>query len=316
MITAETELKPFTAQDYKAEIHNDWCPGCGDFGILSAIQMALAKLQIPPYRAAIVSGIGCSGKTPHYLNTYAFHTLHGRVMPSITALKLANHDLTVIGVGGDGDGYGIGAGHFVNGGRRNLDITYIIFNNDLYALTKGQASPTIQKGQKTKSMADESIMAAVNPVLLALASGYTFVARGYALDTKYLSELIAQGIQHPGSALIDVLQTCPTYNDLHTKGWYSANVNNEPRLYRLDSTDYDPVVHHPDDPVELAQKKAQALLKSEEAGGRVALGVYFKAVTPTYEDFLKSRIPKLREKPLAELDLDHRDISRNLAKLK
>jgi len=156
----------------------------------------------------------------------------------------------------------------------------------------------------------------VNPVLLAFASGYTFVARGYALDTKYLSELIAQGIQHPGSALIDVLQTCPTYNDLHTKGWYSANVNNEPRLYRLDSTDYDPVVHHPDDPVELAQKKAQALLKSEEAGGRVALGVYFKAVTPTYEDFLKSRIPKLREKPLAELDLDHRDISRNLAKLK
>jgi 2-oxoglutarate/2-oxoacid ferredoxin oxidoreductase subunit beta len=316
MITAETEIKPFAAQDYKAEIHNDWCPGCGDFGILSAIQIALAKLQIPPYRAAIVSGIGCSGKTPHYVNTYAFHTLHGRVMPSITALKLANHDLTVIGVGGDGDGYSIGAGHFVNGGRRNLDITYVIFNNDLYALTKGQASPTIRKGQKTKSMPEESIMEAVNPVLLALACGYTFVARGYALDTKYLAELIALGIQHRGSALIDVLQTCPTYNDLHTKGWYAAEVNGQPRLYRLDSADYDPVVHHPDDPVEVAQKKAQALLKSQEAGGRIALGVYYKAEVPTYEDFLKSKVPALREKPLVELDLDHRDITGNLKKLR
>ncbi len=315
MSTVVTELKTFQPQDYKAEVHNDWCPGCGDFGILSAIQMALAKLQIPPHRAAVVGGIGCSGKTPHYMHAYSFHTLHGRAMPSATALKLANHDLTVVAVGGDGDAYGIGAGHFVNGGRRNLDITYVVFNNDVYALTKGQASPTIAKGLKTKSMSEPSITDAINPVLLALACGYTFVGRGYALDTKYLSELIAQGIQHKGSTLIDVLQTCPTYNDLHTKGFYAEQVNGQSRLYRLDQTDYDPVVHNPDDPVEIAQKKAQALLKSQEAGGRIALGVYYKLETATFVDHLKDKIPGLREKPLNELDLYHRDITPNLKEL-
>lgn len=315
MATAATDLKVFKPTDYKAEIHNDWCPGCGDFGILGALQMALAKLQIAPHKVAVISGIGCSGKTPHYMHTYAFHTLHGRVMPSVTAMKLANHELTVIGVGGDGDAYGIGAGHFVNGGRRNLDITYIVFNNDVYALTKGQASPTIQKGMKTKSMPEESIMEAINPVLLGLACGYTFVARGYALDTKYLSELIAKAIQHKGSALVDVLQTCPTYNDLHTKSYYAEKVDGQPRLYKLDDTDYDPVVHNPDDPAEVAQKKAQALLKSQEAGGRIALGVYYQMEVPTYEDYLKAKIPGLREKPLAELDLYHRDITPNIEEL-
>jgi len=315
MSTAATELNLYNAADYKAEIHNDWCPGCGDFGVLSAVQMALAKLQIPPHRTAIVSGIGCSGKLPHYMQTYAFHTLHGRAIPSATALKLANHDLTVIAVGGDGDGYGIGAGHFVNGGRRNLDITYVVMNNDVYALTKGQASPTIQKGMRTKSMPEESIMDAINPILLALASGYTFVARGYALDAKSLAELIALGIQHKGSALIDVLQTCPTYNDLHTKSYYTEQVNSQPRLYKLEKTDYDPVVHDPDNPVEIAQKKAQALVKSQEPGGRIALGVFYKLEAPTYLDYLKSKIPGLNEKPLAELDLYHRDITPNIREL-
>jgi len=315
MSTVATELKVYKSADYKAEIHNDWCPGCGDFGILSAVQMALGKLQIPPHRTAIVSGIGCSGKLPHYMHTYAFHTLHGRAIPAATALKLANHDLTVIAVGGDGDGYGIGAGHFVNGGRRNLDITYVVMNNDVYALTKGQAAPTIQKGMRTKSMPEESIMEAINPILLALASGYTFVARGYALDIKSLADLIAQGIQHKGSALIDVLQTCPTYNDLHTKSYYAEQVNAQPRLYKLEETDYDPVVHDPDDPVEMAQKKAQALVKSQEPGGRIALGVYYKLEVPTYIDYLKNKIPGLNENPLAELDLYHRDITPNIQEL-
>ena len=154
MSTVTTDLKTLQAQDFKSDIHNDWCPGCGDFGVVAAVQMALAKLQVPPHRAAIISGIGCAGKTAHYMQAYSFHTLHGRVMPSVTAMKLANHDLTVIGVGGDGDAYGIGAGHFVAGGRRNLNITYVVMNNDVYALTKGQASPTIAKGQKTKSMSE------------------------------------------------------------------------------------------------------------------------------------------------------------------
>ncbi|HVB34299.1 MAG TPA: thiamine pyrophosphate-dependent enzyme [Patescibacteria group bacterium] len=307
-----TELNPYTAQDYRADIHNDWCPGCGDFGILSAIQMALAKLQVAPHRAAVVSGIGCSGKTSHYMNTYAFHTLHGRVMPCVTALKLANHDLTVLGVGGDGDAYGIGAGHFVNGGRRNLDITYVVFNNDIYALTKGQASPTIAKGEKTKSMSEESIMESLNPIQLALACGYTFVARAYALDIKHLVEVVSQAIEHRGSSLIDVLQTCPTYNDLHSKSWYAGQVGGQPRLFKLDETGYDPIVHNPADLTEVTQKKAQALLKSQDSSGRIALGVYYKNEVPTYGDFLKEKITALADKPLVELDLYHRDITPNL----
>ena len=298
-----------TAKDYKTELHNDWCPGCGDFGIVTALQMALAKLQIPPHQVAMVSGIGCSGKTPHYIHTYGFHTLHGRVMPSVTGLKLANHKLTVIGVGGDGDGYGIGAGHFVNGGRRNLDMTYIIFNNDVYALTKGQASPTIKKGLKTKSMPDESIMEALNPVALALACGYTFVARGYALDVKHLAELIAQGIRHRGSSLIDVFQTCPTYNDLHSKSWYEGKDIGQSRLLKLEETDYDPVVHNPNDSKEVAQKKAQALLMSEGDSGRLPIGVFYKIEVPTYEDHLL-RKGILTEQPQATLDaIFQRDVT-------
>lgn len=311
MATTTTRAE-FKIKDFKAEIHNDWCPGCGDFGILSALQMALSKLQIPPHRVAVVSGIGCSGKTPHYMNTYAFHTLHGRVMPSVTGLKLANPSLTVVGVGGDGDAYGIGAGHFVNGGRRNLDITYIVFNNDVYALTKGQASPTIQKGMRTKSMPEESIMEALNPVALALACGYTFVARGYALDVRYLADLIAQGIQHRGSTLIDVLQTCPTYNDLHTKSWYEGKKpgqSGQSPLYRLDQAAYDPVVREPGNRAEIAQKKAQALLKSEEIE-RLALGIFYRIEAPTYEDYLERKGVLRPDRPPATLeDIFQRDIT-------
>ena len=309
MATTTTKVE-FKIKDYKAEIHNDWCPGCGDFGILTALQMALAKLQIPPHRVAVVSGIGCSGKTPHYMETYAFHTLHGRVMPSVTGLKLSNPSLTVIGVGGDGDAYGIGAGHFVNGGRRNLDITYVVFNNDVYALTKGQASPTIQKGLKTKSMPEASIMEALNPVALALACGYTFVARGYALDVKYLTELIAQGIQHKGSSLIDIYQTCPTYNDLHTKSWYEGKTGeNQSRLYRLEAADYDPVVGNPNDRREVAEKKAQALLRSEEQE-RLPLGIFYQCRVPTYEDYLENKGQLRRDRPPAENpDIFRRDVT-------
>jgi len=302
----------YTAKDYKADIHNDWCPGCGDFGILSAIQLALANLKIPPHKVAVVSGIGCSGKTPHYINTYGFHTLHGRVMPSVTGLKLANPSLTVIGVGGDGDAYGIGGGHFVAGGRRNLDITYVVFNNDVYALTKGQASPTIPRGLKTKSMPEQSILEPINPIALALACGYTFIARGYALEVKWLADLIAKGIQHRGSALIDVLQTCPTYNDIHTKDWYEGHdlEAGQSRLYKLEETDYDPDVHDPHDSKAIAQKKAQALVKSYENHDRIPIGVFYRIQLPTYEDYLAEKMPVFKETPLVELEeVFHRDVT-------
>lgn len=300
MATATTK-SPFVIKNYKEDIHNDWCPGCGDFGAVTALQMALAKLQIPPHKIAVVSGIGCAGKTSHYMGTYGFHTLHGRVLPSITGMKLANPSNTIIGVGGDGDAYAIGGGHYLNGGRRNLDITYLIFNNNIYALTKGQGSPTIGKGEKTKSMAEPSIMNPINPMALGLASGYTFMARGYALDVKYLAGIILQAIQHRGSAVVDILQTCPTYNDLHTKTWYEGKKpgqDGQSPLYRL-GEDYDPVVHNPDDKAEIAQKKAQAMIKSEEVG-RIAIGVYYKVDMPTYEDYLIEKGQLDPAKPPAE----------------
>src|SRR2546426_7046259 len=156
-------------KNYRTQVHNDWCPGCGDFGIVNAIQMTLLEMQLEPHRIALYSGIGCSGKTPHYVNAYGFHTLHGRVLPNATGAKLANRDLTVIAVGGDGDGFGIGAGYFVNSGRRNVDFTYLVFDNEVYGLTKGQGAPTLARGQRTKSMPEPAIQDPLSPILLAIS---------------------------------------------------------------------------------------------------------------------------------------------------
>src|SRR3979409_2517682 len=192
----------FTIKDYKSDLHNDWCPGCGDFGILTGVQMALAQLNLDPDKVACFSGIGCSGKTPHYVKAYGFHTLHGRVLPVATGGRLVNSAGTVPAMGGDGGGDGIGAGYFVNSGRRNLDFTYIVHNNNVYGLTKGQASPTLSRGKKTKSMPESAIQDGINPIAMAVAAGYTFIARAYALEPKYLAGIIAKAIEHKGSALV------------------------------------------------------------------------------------------------------------------
>src|ERR671925_1944320 len=176
--------------DYKTDVHNDWCPGCGDFGILNAIQMALADMQVPSHRATIFSGIGCSGKTPHFIRTNGIHVPHGRVLPFAQGAKLANPDLEVIAVGGDGDGLGIGVGHFVHAGRRNIDMTYIIHDNGVYGLTKGQASPTLHLGMQTKSLPMPNINTNVDPIMLGLAAGFTFIARTYSYNTKHVKETI------------------------------------------------------------------------------------------------------------------------------
>ncbi|HEX5414431.1 MAG TPA: thiamine pyrophosphate-dependent enzyme [Chloroflexota bacterium] len=296
-------------KSYKSDVHNNWCPGCGDFGILSAIQMALLSLKIPPHRVALFSGIGCSGKTPHYVNVYGFHTLHGRVVPTATGAKIANQDLTVLAVGGDGDGYGIGSGYFVNAGRRNLDITYIVFNNNVYGLTKGQASPTMAKGLKTRHLPEATILEGLNPIALAVGAGYTFIARGYALDVRYLSNLLAQAISHKGSAFVDVLQTCPTYNDLYTKEWFDHSSEGGSRIYRLDDTGYDGVVHDPNDPQEMIEKKVQAVTRSYEWGEQIPVGVYYKVERPTYEEELGRRRPSLATKSLIDIDLNDRDVT-------
>jgi 2-oxoglutarate ferredoxin oxidoreductase subunit beta len=310
-VATKLELK-----SYKSDVHNNWCPGCGDFGILTAMQMALFQLKIEPHNVALFSGIGCSGKTPHYVNVYGFHTLHGRVLPTASGAKIANKDLTVIAVGGDGDGYGIGSGYFINSGRRNLDFTYLVMNNSVYGLTKGQASPTLAKGIKTKSLPEATILEGINPIALAVGAGYTFIARGYALDVRYLSNLIAAAIRHKGSSFIDILQTCPTYNDLYTKEWYDAGPEGKARLYKLEDTGYDPVVHDPNDADELIAKKVQAVSRSYEWGNQIPIGVYYKVERPTFEEELAARRPSLAETSLVDIDLDDRNISPLLESLR
>jgi 2-oxoglutarate ferredoxin oxidoreductase subunit beta len=204
----------------------DWCPGCGNFGILRAEEMAIKELGIDPKKVIVVSGIGCSGKIPHFIQLPigGVHTLHGRSIAYATGIKLSNPSLEVIVNIGDGDGLGIGMGHFVHAGRRNIDMTVIVHDNGVYGLTKGQASPTLHRGLKTKSLPRPNINDAVNPISVALSAGYTFVARGYAYDVMHLKDLIVKAIKHKGLAFIDVLQPCPTYNDINTKEWYDKRI--------------------------------------------------------------------------------------------
>src|SRR3989454_10448823 len=175
--------------------------------------MALADMQVPPTKVTIFSVIGFSGKTPHFIHTYGIHTLHGRVLPFAQGAKLCNPELNVLAVGGDGGGLGIGAGHFVRAGRRNVDMVYIIFNNAVYGLTKGQAAPTLKLGMKTKSLSQPNVNNSVNPIALALVAGFTFIGRSYSYDVRHLKDLIKKAIEHRGLAFLDVLQPCPTYND-------------------------------------------------------------------------------------------------------
>jgi 2-oxoglutarate ferredoxin oxidoreductase subunit beta len=217
----------------------------------------------------------------------------------------------VVAVGGDGDGYGIGAGHFVNTGRRNLDFTYVVHDNQVYGLTKGQASPTLQKGLRTKSMPTPTIVEGINPLATAISAGYTFVARSYSLDVRHLKETLKSAILHKGSALVDVLQTCPTYNDINTKEWYAGAdlPTKAPRLYKLEDTGYDGNVKDPADTNEVNQKKAQAINRSFEWGEKIPIGVFYRNQTPTYEDMIADRMPTYKEIPLVKQDLFHRDIT-------
>jgi len=294
--------------DYRTPLFADWCPGCGNFGIHTAIQMALAELQLEPHRVVIVSGIGCSGKTPHFTNVNGVHTLHGRTLPFAIGIKLANPELEVIVAGGDGDGLGIGAGHFVNSGRRNIDMTYILHDNAVYGLTKGQASPTLKLGLQTKSLPKPNINAAVNSISLALIAGYTFVARAYAYDVRHMKDILVQAIKHKGLAFVNIQQPCPTYNDINTKNWYSGQDRIDPktgkpkpRIYKLEETGWDPVVRNPDEELD---KAVAAFRKSKEWGDKVPIGVFYKnELIPTYEERISKRIPFYTKKPPAKQEI-------------
>ena len=201
-----------TAKDFKGPIDPDWCPGCGDFGVLNALQRACAELGLKPHEILTVSGIGCSSNLPGYFNSYGMHTLHGRSLPVATGAKLGNHELTVIVTGGDGDGYGIGGNHLSHTARRNVDLTYIVMNNQIYGLTTGQVSPTSSLGMKTKSTPFGSVEMPFNPITSSIMNGATFVARGYSGDVRHLTELMKKAIQHKGFSLIDIFSPCVTFN--------------------------------------------------------------------------------------------------------
>ena len=243
---------------FDSEAENTWCPGCGDFAILRGLKLALVEAGIHPHEALLVSGIGCGSKLPDYMNVNGFMTIHGRPLAIATGAKLANPALHVFVVNGDGDSYGIGGNHFVHTCRRNPDITHIVENNQIYGLTKGQYSPTSEKGFVTTTSPDGSIEAAFNPIAIALAAHATFVARSFSGDPKHMARMIVAGMNHRGYALIDVLQPCVTYNKLNTYDWYKE------RIYHLEDEGHDPSDHR------------AAALRAEEWGDRIPIGIFFQ----------------------------------------
>lgn len=259
----------------------NWCPGCGNWSILVAFKKALEELGKKTHEVVLVSGIGCGSKIPHWVNTYGFHTIHGRPLPVAQGIKLANHKLEVVAIGGDGDGYGIGLNHLMHIMRRNFDITYIVQNNGVYGLTKGQTAPTSLKGYKSKSTPYGTVEDPVNPLRTAIAGGATFVARGFSKEIAHLTELIKKAIKHRGFALVDVLQPCVAFNNVNTYQYYSD------RVYKLGKK-YDPT------------KKVKAFKKAGEFEKKIPLGVLYERDEESYIE----QLPQLKKKTLVSGNMD------------
>lgn len=271
-----------TFKEFRNNVKPNWCPGCGDFSIQAAIQRAAANVGLEPEQLAVVSGIGCSGRISGYINAYGFHGIHGRALPIAQGLKLANRDLTVIASGGDGDGFAIGMGHTVHAIRRNVNITYIVMDNQIYGLTKGQTSPRSAVGFKTKSTPEGAIESTLSPLEIALASGATFVAQSFSSDLKQLTSLIEAGIQHEGFSLINVFSPCVTFNKINTYDWFKEHIIN------LDTVEnYDP------------SNRVMAMTKLMETGGMITGLIYQDTSRRSYENL----VPGFREEPLAHQDL-------------
>ncbi len=270
-----------TVQSLDGAVHPDWCPGCGDFGVLKSLKEALVQLEIRSHEVMIVSGIGCSSNLPGFIRTYGVHSLHGRSLPVATGIALANHALHVIAVGGDGDGFGIGSGHFLHTMRRNLNLTYIVMDNEIYGLTTGQASPTSMEGHKTKSTPRGNVEKPLQPLALALTMGATYVARGFSAAPKDLTKLIADAIAHRGFSLIDVFSPCVTFNKLNTYAWFKE------RVYKLEDEGHD------------TGDMDAALQKSFEFGDKIPLGLLYREERPIYDD----SEPILQQGPLVDQPL-------------
>ncbi|MDD3861662.1 MAG: thiamine pyrophosphate-dependent enzyme [Candidatus Gracilibacteria bacterium] len=277
-----TNLKDLETRD-----KSNWCPGCGNFGIQTAIKQAIVNLSLDPANVVISTGIGCGSKINQWIETYGFAGLHGRSLPVAMGVKLANHNLTVIDVGGDGDGYGIGMGHFIHNMRRNFDMTYLVENNQVYGLTLGQTSPTSDKGMKGPSTPFGIIEDPINPIRLALSSDCTFVARGFAGDIPHLTGLIEQGISHKGFALIDIFQPCVTFNKINTYAYFRQKV------YKLEEAGHD------------ATNLGEAFARAGESE-KLPIGIFYKVEKPTYESSdvgLKDGVPR------AQVDISEIDVS-------
>ncbi len=258
MIVQIEDRPTLTIKDFKGHADPDWCPGCGDFGVLHALKQAVAELGLYPHEVLTISGIGCSSNLPGYINTYGMHTLHGRALPVATGAQLGNHSLKVVVTGGDGDGYGIGGNHLMHTMRRNVDLTYIVMDNQIYGLTTGQLSPTSLKGMKTKSTPFGSVENSINPIPLAIAGGATYVARGYTGQVKHLVELIKGGIQHRGFSLIDVFSPCVTFNRDNTHDYFKR------RTQKLEDEGHDPSDFH------------AALDRGYDWGETIPIGLFWK----------------------------------------
>ena len=256
-----------TLKDFKGKVDPDWCVGCGDFGVLRSLQKACVELGLQPHRILAVSGIGCSSNLPGYIHAYGMHTLHGRSLAVATGAQLANHELTVIATGGDGDGYGIGGNHFTHTARRNVDITYLVMNNQIYGLTTGQISPTSTVGMKTKSTPFGSVERPINPITSAIMNGATFVARGFSGDPKHLTELIKQAVQHTGFSILDVFSPCVTFNHDNDFPFFKE------RVKRLEDEGHDPT------------DWKSACEKAMEWGDTIYTGLFFqKKETPALHE--------------------------------
>jgi 2-oxoglutarate ferredoxin oxidoreductase subunit beta len=273
-----------TRQDFDVETIPTWCRGCGNHAILSAIKMALAERDIAPHQILFVTGVGCGSKLPHYMRSTGFHTLHGRTLAVASGARLANHGLPVITVHGDGDSWNEGMNHFVQTVRRNVNLVDVVQDNRIYGLTKGQYSPTSEQGKRTPTSPRGSIERPVNPPALALALGATFVSRGYSGELRHLVWLIGEALQHPGYALVDVLQPCVTWNRSYAYAFYKD------RVYKLDEEEgYDP------------SDRAAAWEKAHQWGERIPIGIFYRdASVPSYEE----QVPALEAGPLVDQPLE------------
>ena len=289
-MSSECPLSPevFTAKDYRSSLKPIWCPGCGDYGVVTAIYRALAAIGRPPHEIAFISGIGCSSRIPGYTTAYGFNTVHGRALPIAQGIKMANPDLLVLVAGGDGDGFSIGGGHVSHAIRRNLNLTYIVMDNQIYGLTKGQLSPTSPRGRKTASSTYGSMEDPVNPLLYVLAYGASFVAQGVPADMEGLAKMIEEAIRFPGFAFVNIQSPCITYGDAETQ-----LKTQKKRMRKLEDVGHDPA------------NRIRAMELAQAYGETLHTGVFYRNPNPppTYETLIRERQQALAGEELAMAQL-------------